>query len=168
MTTKYRNLLRERSTYQTRKFLLDSDYQRDTAIAVLRNVPIDPGYPLECLIREEVKARKPDQNSLMWAGALSDIAEQGYVKGRTYSAEVWHEFFKREFLPEEFDQEQCKEGYRKWDYTPDGERVMVGSTKKLTVRGFAIYLTQVEAYGASLGVRFHANPKACAAWMEAA
>lgn len=36
----------------------------------------------------------------------------------------------------------------------------MGSTKDLTVRGFALYLQQVEAYGATeLGVRFHANPR---------
>ncbi|WP_202844758.1 recombination protein NinB [Luteimonas saliphila] len=153
-----------RTDYQTRKILLRTEIQRDMAAAAVRNAPLDDSRPLEFVLREEVKARKPDQNALMWVGPLADIAEQGYVAGRTFTAEVWHEHFKREYLPEEFDPELCKEGYRKWDYTPAGERVLVGSTTKLTIRGFALYLKQVEAYAQTeLGVQFHANPKGLAA-----
>lgn len=153
----------ERNQYPTRKILLRSELQRDSAIAALSNAPLDADKPLEFLLREEVKARKPDQNSLMWAGPLKDIAEQGYVKGRTYSAEVWHEQFKREYLPEEFDPEQCKEGYRKWDYTPNGDRVLIGSSTDLTVRGFAIYLKQIEVFAqVDLGVQLHASPRIAA------
>jgi len=152
-----------RAVYPTRKVRLVAEGQRENAIAALRNAPIDPDKPLEFLLREEVKARKPDQNALMWSGPLSDIAEQGYVDGRTFSAEVWHEHFKREYLPEDFDPALCKDGYRKWDYTPKGERVLVGSTTQLTVRGFALYLKQVEAYAQTeLGVQFHANPRMAA------
>ncbi len=153
----------ERFPYPTRTFLLPNEDARERAIASLRNAPIDPAKPLQFVLREEVKARKPDQNALMWVGPLRDIAEQGWLNGRTYSADVWHEYFKREYLPEEFDPSLCKEGYRKWDYTPAGERVLVGSTTELTVRGFALYLQQVEAFaGRELGVRFHANPRQAA------
>lgn len=152
-----------RLPYQQRKFLMRTESVRDSAIAALRNAPLDSDNPIECLIREEVKARKPDQNALMWAGPLRDIEEQGYVNGRTYSADVWHEYFKREFLPEEFDPIQCKDGYRKWDYMPGGERVLVGSTTQLTVRGFALYLQQLEAYAqAELGVQLHAPERGAA------
>ncbi len=145
-----------RAPYQQRKFLLRTESARESSIAALRNAPLDTANPIEAVIREEVKARKPDQNALMWAGPLRDIEEQGYVNGRTYSADVWHEHFKREFLPEEFDPALCKDGYRKWDYTPKGERILVGSTKQLTVRGFALYLQEVEAYAqVELGVQLH-------------
>lgn len=153
-----------RQPFPARKFLLREEMQREAAIAAIRNAPLDSTKPLEILMREEVKARKPDQNALMWAGPMRDIAEQGYVDGRTFTAEVWHEHFKREYLPEEFDPELCKDGYRKWDYTPGGERVLIGSTTGLTVRGFSRYLTQVEAYGAQeLGVQFHVGPRRQAA-----
>lgn len=151
----------KRQEYPARKIRLVGEMQREAAVAAIRNAPIDAESPVECLLREEVKARKPDQNSLMWAGPLKDIAEQGYLNGRTFSAEVWHEHFKREYLPEEFDPALCKEGYRKWDYTPKGERVLVGSTTQLTVRGFALYMKAVEAFAqVELGVQFHANPRA--------
>jgi len=148
----------DRPKFQQRKIRLIAEAQRDTAINLLRNLPLDPVRPLEVVVREEVKARKLDQNAAMWAGPLRDIAEQAWVNGRQYSAEVWHESYKREFLPEEYDEGLCKEGYRKWDYTPKGDRVLIGSTTQLTVRGFAQYLEQVIADGASRGVMFTERP----------
>lgn len=148
----------KREQFKTRLIRLVTELQRETAIAMIRNLPLDAKHPIEIVVREEIKGRKPDQNALMWAGPLKDIAEQAYVNGRTFTAEVWHEHFKREYLPEEFDAEWCKEGYQKWDYTPAGDRVMVGSTTDLTIKGFALYLTQVEADGANLGVQFSARP----------
>lgn len=128
---------------------------RATAIAAIQNAPIDPAKPIEVVVREEQKVRKLDQNALMWVGPLRDIAEQAYVNGRTYSAEVWHEAMKEQFLPEEPDPELTKDGYQKWDFTPSGRRILVGSTTRLTVKGFAQYLEQVYAFGANLGVQFH-------------
>jgi hypothetical protein len=151
----------KRQPYKTRRIRLVGEQQRQTALAAVANLPLDATAPLELVIREEVKARKPDQNALMWAGPLRDIAAQGYVNGRTFSAEVWHEHFKREYLPEQFDPSLCKEGYRKWDVTPKGDRVLVGSTTELTVRGFALYLKEVEAYAQTeLGVQFHVRAAA--------
>lgn len=136
--------------FATRRFILVGEYQRDAAIALLANVPLG----LEVLIRKPVKVRGMDQNALMWVGPLADIAAQAWVAGRQYSAEVWHHKFKIDYLPEEFDEELTKEGYRKWDFTPDGDRVLIGSTTQLTKKGFSQYLTQVEAFGAGLGVQF--------------
>lgn len=147
-----------REKFVTRTIKIVSDVQRETLRALATNLPIDAKRPLEVVIREQVKARKPDQNALMWAGPLRDMAEQAYIEGRSFSAEVWHEFLKRELLPEDFDQELCKEGYRKWDFDPSGARVLVGSTTQLTIKGMAQYITQLEAFGANLGVEFHANP----------
>lgn len=143
-----------RDRFQTRTIRLVGRQQLDTALALIPRLPIDSAKPLEIVIREEVKPRKPDQNALMWVGPLADIASQAYVDGRTFSAEVWHEHFKRQYLPEEFDAELCKDGYRKWDEAPSGERVLIGSTTQLTIKGFARYLEQVIADGASMGVQF--------------
>ncbi|MDE2106641.1 MAG: recombination protein NinB [Patescibacteria group bacterium] len=142
----------KREKFPTRTIRLVGDQQLATALALLPHVPLDAAKPLELIIREEAKPRKLDQNALMWVGPLADIAAQAYVEGRTYSAEVWHEHLKELYLPEEFDPELTKDGYQKWDYTPAGKRILVGSTTQLTVKGFAQYLTQVEAFGASLGV----------------
>lgn len=149
-----------RQKFITRTIELRGWPQIDALSALISHLPIDPDNPIEAVFREKQKGRKPDANALMWAGPLKDIAEQAWVEGRRYSAEVWHEQFKRLYLPEEYDPELCKEGYRKWDYTPSGDRVLIGSTTQLTVKGFAQYLTQVEADGASMGVMFHENPRA--------
>ncbi len=146
-----------RQKFPTRQIMLRTVQQRGIVMALLPNLPLDEANPLEVIIREPVKARGPDQNSLMWAGPLADIAAQAWVDGRQFSAEVWHEHFKREYLPEEFDPELTKEGYRKWDYTPAGERVLIGSTTQLTKRGFSQYLEQIEADGAGMGVQFGAR-----------
>lgn len=147
-----------RQPFKPRPFLLRDERVRDTLVAAVRNLPLDAMYPLEVVIREPVKGRKLSQNAAMWAGALRDISEQAWVQGRRHSAEVWADFFKRELLPEDFNPEMCKEGYRKWDIDPGGERILIGSTTQLTVKGFSEYLMAMEAYGASLGVLFTASP----------
>lgn len=148
-----------RDRYPTRSIRLAGEQQREMAARLLANAPLDDKKPLEFVLREEIKIRKMDQNALMWVGPLKDIAEQAYVGGRTFSDIVWHEFFKVEYLPEQFDERYTKPGYQKWAFTPKGDRVLVGSTTELTVSGFAIYLEKVMAYGAGLGVMFHANPR---------
>ena len=144
----------KRARFPTRKILVVSPAQLSTAVAVLKTVPVDAANPIEIRIGEQVKGRNKDQNALMWAGPLRDIANQAYVNGQTYSIDVWHEHFKREFLPEEADIELTREGYQKWRYLPSGERILKASTGDLTTKGFSIYLEQIYAYGASLGVQF--------------
>lgn len=145
-----------RQRFKTREFLLNSDTPVATLLSLIPHLPVDPKHPLAVRIGEPVKVRGLDANARMWVGPLADIAAQAWVSGRQYSAEVWHEHLKRMYLPEEFDPELTKDGYQKWDYTPSGERVLIGSTTQLTKRGFAEYLQQVEAFGGSLGVLFNA------------
>ena len=150
----------KRDKYPSRTVRLIGAAQLNNARTILDNAPIDPDKPLEFILREEVKQRTPDQGARMWAGQLKDIAEQAYVGGRTYSAEIWHIHFKELYLPDDDDIElvrlvKDKEKYHKWDITPSGKRVLVGSTTELSIRGFALYLQNVELYGESLGVMFH-------------
>ena len=157
-----------RPKFITRTIRLVGQMQRDALMSLIPNLPIYSEKPLEVVIREEVKARTPDANSRMWAGPLRDMAEQAFVNGRQYSAEVWHEHFKAEFLPEDDDQElhllaKDPQTWKKWDYNPKCERVCVGSTTHLTPLGMARHCQQIEAFGASLGVLFHEAPRRMAA-----
>jgi hypothetical protein len=147
-----------RAKFVTRNLFLRNETVRSTLLALVRNLPLDDMYPLEVVVREQIKGRKPDANARMWSGPLKDIAGQAFIEGRQFSAEVWHEWAKREFLPEEFDPELCREGYKKWDFDPSGERVLVGSTTMLTSKGFSEHMTMLEAAGASFGVLFTASP----------
>jgi hypothetical protein len=123
-------------------------------MTILLGVPLDEHRPLQFIVREQEVSRNKSQNALMWAGPLSDIEQQLLVGKRRYSAEVWHHQFKIEFLPEEAIPGKTKDTYRKWDYTPSGERFLVGSTSDLLVDGFTDYLEQIYAFGAEHGVEF--------------
>lgn len=150
--------LRHRPKFISRKIILAGEAQRSNAITLIQNLPIDSGRPLAISIGEDQKPRKLDQNALMWAGPLKDIAEQGWINGHQLHIKTWHEIFKETYLPEGYDEELTKKDYVKWGYKPNGDRVLIGSTTDLTVKGFAQYMEQVYADGASLGVQFHANP----------
>lgn len=143
-----------RTEYLAKTFRLVGKLQIDIAINAIQNAPIDLEKPLEVIIREEQKGRSLSANALMWAGPLNDIAQQAWVHGRQYSALIWHEYFKEKFLPDFPDPKLVKEGYKKYEETPDGRRVLVGSTSKLTKHGFSVYMEQVYAYGADLNVKF--------------
>ena len=149
-----------RTEYLTKTIRLIGKLQIDTAINAIQNAPIDSDKPLEVIIREEQKGRSLSANALMWAGPLNDIASQAWVHGRQYSALIWHEYFKEKFLPDFPDLTQVKEGYRKYEETPDGKRILIGSTQKLTKHGFSLYMEQIYAYGSELGVRFSETDQA--------
>jgi hypothetical protein len=137
--------------------------QLNTAIQAISLLPIGEG--LEVVIQKTRKARTPDQSALMFAGPLKDISEQAWVDNRQFSVEVWHEYFKAEFLPDENSEPYIHElvkspdKYRKWGIKPDGDRILTGSTTELSKYGFSQYLEQIYAYGAKLGVLFHANAR---------
>jgi hypothetical protein len=144
--------------FQQRIIKLIGQLQRDTAIAMVTNLPLNAN--IELVARETPKVRGLDANGLMWAGTLKDIASQAWLNNRQFTAEIWHYFFKTEYLPEDdepylFELVTKPENYKKWDYNPKGERVLVGSTTELTKYGFSQYLEQVHAFGANLGVMFY-------------
>lgn len=88
------------------------------------------------------RKRTKRQNRRYWGrGVLAQIAEQATVGGKLYSAETWHEFFKRKFIGVE--------------ELPGGSVVGKSSTK-LTTAEFCEFCDQVEAYAAThLGVTFY-------------
>lgn len=87
------------------------------------------------------KRTKP-QNARYWGGGvLAQIAEQATVNGRLFSAETWHEQFKRQFI-----------GVIE---LPNGQ-VIGESSAKLSTTDFSLFCTQVEAFAAAeLGVAFY-------------
>lgn len=144
-----------RDKFSTRTFLLRDETTRERAIALINKLPIDPDNPLELVIREEVKARRLAQNAYYWL-RLGEIADQAYFEKRKYGADVWHEYCRRNIMPDEI---KLKDGTvrAKWIEVPRGSPAII-STTELEKQCFANYVTAVEAFGASLGVRFSANP----------
>ena len=101
---------------------------RDTAKA---------GKPLAVTVQEYKAKRTGDQNRYYWR-TLNEIAGQAWVGGKQFSADSWHEFFKRQMIGHE--------------ELPHGGTVGI-STTSLSVAEFAEYVGKVEAYAASdLGI----------------
>jgi hypothetical protein len=90
--------------------------------------------------------RSNPQNRRYWGqGVLAQIAAQAVVNGKQFSAETWHEQFKRMFIG--------------FDELPNGQVIGKSSTK-LTKAEFSEFCQKVEAYAATeLGVVFFDLPK---------
>lgn len=88
------------------------------------------------------RKRTQPQNRRYWGqGVLAQVATQAVVNGKQFSAETWHEMFKRMFIGV--------------DELPNGELIGKSSTK-LTTAEFSEFCTKVEAYAATeLGVTFY-------------
>ena len=97
------------------------------------------GKRLQLTVKPEKRSQA--QNRRYWGqGVLAQVAAQAVVGGKLYSAEVWHEQFKRMFIG--------------FDELPNGQIIGKSSTG-LTTAEFCDFCTQVEAYAAQeLGVRF--------------
>ena len=123
-----------------------------TAQDALSKLPCDGS--MEIVIREYKKQRRLEANNYYWL-RLGEIADQAKVLGQKYSAESWHELLKQRLLPETEQEGITLAGYVKWVDVPNGGRSLVGSTSKLTVRGFNEYVMQVEAFSVTeLNVKF--------------
>ena len=98
----------------------------------------DKKLSLTCKLRK----RTQPQNRRYWGkGVLAQIAEQATVNGRLFSAETWHEQFKRQFI-----------GVTE---LPNGEVIGKSSTN-LTTAEFCDFCQQVEAFAVTdLNVIFY-------------
>lgn len=99
----------------------------------------------------EYKANATDeQRALIWV-INEQISQQCSVRhpsGEPFSAEAWHEQLKRDLLPEE-----TAKGMRKWDYLPDGSRILKMGTEDLDRSEKTAYIEALLAHaGAELGV----------------
>ena len=151
----------KRQKYPTERILLRSQEQKDFACLRISNAPLDEDSPLEVLIREYRPTRSLDQNALMWAGIMSTIQREMSDVGMSYTQDAWHIFCKQEFLPDEqnpdedFEEDDVRDGYQKYQYLPNGERHLCGSTTQLTKKGFSKYLEKVCSYFATnYGIEF--------------
>lgn len=88
------------------------------------------------------RKRTPKQNRRYWGnGILAQIAQQAVVNGKKFSAEVWHEMFKRMFI-----------GVIE---LPNGDVQGMSSTE-LDTKEFCEFSDKVEAYACTdLGVTFY-------------
>lgn len=125
-----------------RTFVLRSDVYTQAVIAFIQsNAPAmaAKGTPLAVTVTEAKSKRSGDQNKRYWA-LLQEIATNGWVEGKQFSADAWHEHMKRTFIG-------CEE-------VPKGGTVGI-STTTLSVGEFTDYMEKVQAYAAEyLAVEF--------------
>ena len=149
------NLPAKRPAMQKVIVLIRSEQQKELLTNKISNLPIDEKRPIQVVISEETKARGLDQNGYYWL-RLGEISAQAFSNKRLYSSDVWHEYCKRNVMP---DQVETKNGemVSKWIESPDGHAVVI-STTQLSKKQFAEYTEMCEALGASMGVMFSARP----------
>jgi hypothetical protein len=102
------------------------------------------GTPLRIIVTSSDRKRSSEQNAFYWSAVLRDIADQAWVIGQQFTADVWHEHYARMFGV-------CE------DVTlPTGEVIVRRkSTTDMKVSEFSEYLSQVQADAAqNHGVRF--------------
>lgn len=123
-----------------RSFVLRNDINCKQLYAFLRSNWLqmsNDGKPLSVLVMEHKAKRSNPQNKMLWA-VLNEIAANAWVDGKQYSADAWHEHFKRIFIGIE--------------ELPGGGTVGI-STTTLSVPEFTTYLERVMQYAAEeLGV----------------
>jgi len=144
-----------RPKFETRVITLPTELSRESAIQLIRNVPIDPIKPLSITIEEAKRPRSLDQNAIMWI-RLNEISTQAWLKGKQYGADLWHEHMKIYIMPDEIT---TKDGHKrsKWMELPSGALTVI-STTQLEKTCFSEYIRAIEAFGAGeLGVQFSSN-----------
>lgn len=104
------------------------------------------GKFLQIIISEEDRKRTSEQNRFYWKVIIGQIAESGWINGRQYRREVWHEYLAQTFLP------------REEMVLPSGEIIQRRkSTTELNVGEFSEYIEKCRAYAAvELGIEFDA------------
>jgi len=93
----------------------------------------DQGRPLSVMVTEHKAKRSSEQNRRLWA-LLNDIAANAWIEGKQFSADAWHEHFKRTLIGSE--------------ELPSGGSVGI-STTTLDVGEFSSYMDKIEAYAAT-------------------
>lgn len=115
------------------RIIIRGDQQRDFAVAKLMALRIDPTAPVEVNIKPYKKNRSLDQNNLLWAWYTIIGSDLGYDKN-----EIHEEMMRKHLTP------VCIN-------TPSGV-VEVYSTKNLTTKEMAEYLTAIETTAGKMGI----------------
>ena len=105
----------------------------------------------ECTVRvvESEEDRTLQQNAFYWGPCLSEISEQAVICGQRWTADAWHELFKRQFIG--YEVKKIKVAGRK---KATVIRRLKSSTD-LSVRQFSNYLDKLQAFASTdLSVRF--------------
>ena len=107
------------------------------------------GKRVRIACQEDEDDRTVAANRYYWGVMLKEIAEQASIEGQRWSAEAWHELFKRMFLGYEIKKVKVA-GRKKATVIR-----RLKSTANLTIKKFSAYLEKAQAFAVTdLGVKF--------------
>jgi|AACY02.15.fsa_nt_gi hypothetical protein len=109
------------------QFLLHTKQAKANAIEAIQKA----GEDYVCTI--EKRKRSQEANRYYWA-LLKAISEQFFDNGKSYTANTWHELFKREFLTPELVE------------LPNNETMQVFTSTKLNKEEFSDLIEQVKQF----------------------
>ena len=140
--TEQTTLTRYAGTREAAHEAIKAGYEQcKTLIALERRVKIT--------VEEAEDERSVQQNRFYWGPCLREISEQAVKDGSKWSADAWHEAFKRVFLGYEIVKVKVAGRKRPTTYR------RLRSTTDLSVRAMSKYLDEIQAHAASeMGVRF--------------
>ena len=96
----------ERHKFLTRSIRLIGEAQRDTALALLNNVPLDAEKPLEVVVREASKDKSREQEERYHA-MLNDIAKQCQHLNMALDLDTWKRLAIDQFKRDTLKEPQC-------------------------------------------------------------
>jgi len=85
-----------------RVFIIREDRHAQALYAFLKlnwRSMAEANHPLSVTVGPEKTKRSLQANAYYWGVTLKQISEQGWVDGRQFAPEVWHEEFKERFAP---------------------------------------------------------------------
>jgi len=130
------------------KFTLRSNRQKNQALTFIDNLPIKEEAPLDIFIEKHSKVRSVPQNSKYWS-LLKEISESGFVRGKQFSKDVWHEYLRVNVMSESVENRNGID-ISKWEELPSFEdkptEHRVISTSQLSVRAMSEYMLAIEAF----------------------
>jgi hypothetical protein len=137
----------------TRSFRLQGEDQINGLMRFIRlNIDAhrEAGAPLVAVVMTEKRKRKAEQNKYYWGVVVKGFASNVPVGGVHHLPMVWHEYLANKFLG-------CVE-----ITDPFGAQIIRRrSTTDLSVKEFAEYTTQCEAFGAAeFGILWPAKEEA--------
>lgn len=130
---------------------------RDRVAAAGDRVDAETGEVMPRVWRMSFDEREDDrslrQHRFYWGAVLTQISERASLNGQRYTADAWHELFKRQFLRYEVVRATVAGRKRPTIYR------RLRSTTKLTVKRMSEYLEKVIAFAATdLGITLDLDP----------
>jgi len=150
----------QRPKFTTRTILLRTEQQRDIALALLRNVPLDSDSPLRMVVDDPLPAKSREQEKKYHA-MIGDIARQFEHCGRKWDADDMKRLLVAQFRSDtikDVDIGPLWHAMGAIEMAPslDGSGVVALGiqTRKFPTRLASVFIEWLLAFGAELNIKW--------------